>query len=144
MKSRDSFENLRNGKQGLDECPECWYLPENSLWTGHKGGETYFQWSRPLKQPWKWWGRQKSKWRGTQEDDDSIELKVPKEYKLQGARLAIMTQKLAYDWITQLKELRTITRKWQENLKDTMDALKDSGSPRLQSRNCGKTWNIPK
>src|SRR5882724_4558788 len=64
------------------------------------------------------------------ENADSIELKVPKEYKLQGARLAIMTQKLDYDWITQLKELKPITRKGQENIKDTMDALEELGSPR--------------
>jgi len=64
------------------------------------------------------------------ENADRIELKVHKEYKLQGARIAIMTQKLAYDWITQLKELKPITRKGQENLKDTMDALEESGSPR--------------
>ena len=63
------------------------------------------------------------------ENADSIELKVPKEYKLQGARLAIMTQKLTHGW-TQLKELKPITRKGQENLKDTMDALEESGSPR--------------
>jgi len=60
-----------------------------------------------------------------------IELKVPKEYQLQGARLAIMTQKLAYDWIIkQLKGLKPITKRGQENIKDTMDALEDSGSPR--------------
>jgi len=41
-----------------------------------------------------------------------------------------MTQKLAYDWITQLKELKPVTRKGKENLKDTMDALEESGSPR--------------
>jgi len=41
-----------------------------------------------------------------------------------------MTQKLAYDWITQLKELKPITKRGQENIKDTMDALEDSGSPR--------------
>ena len=62
------------------------------------------------------------------ENANSIELNVPKEYKLQGARLAIMTQKLAYDWIIQLKELKPITRKGQENLKDTMDALEELGS----------------
>jgi len=67
---------------------------------------------------------------------DSIELKVPKEYKLQGARLAVMTQKLVYDWITQLKEPKPIKRKGQENL-DTMDALEESGSPRPTE--CGKT-----
>ena len=41
-----------------------------------------------------------------------------------------MSQKLAYDWITQLKELKPITRKGQENLKDTIDALEESGSLR--------------
>jgi len=41
-----------------------------------------------------------------------------------------MTQKLAYDWITQLKELKPVTRKGKENLKDTMDALEESGSLR--------------
>ena len=71
------------------------------------------------------------------ENADSIELKVPKEYKLQGARLAIMTQKLAYNWITQLKELRPITKKGQENLKNTIDALEDSGSLRLTEQ---KLW----
>jgi len=40
-----------------------------------------------------------------------------------------MTQKLAYGWITQLKELKPITRKGQENLKDMIDAL-ESGSLR--------------
>ena len=41
-----------------------------------------------------------------------------------------MTQKLAYNLITQLKELKPITRKGQENLKDTMDALEELGSLR--------------
>jgi len=45
------------------------------------------------------------------ENADSIELKVPKEYKLQGARLATMTQKLSYEWITQLKRIKPITEK---------------------------------
>jgi len=47
------------------------------------------------------------------ENANSQELKVPKEYKLQPARLAIMRQKLAYNWISQLKELKPITRKGQ-------------------------------
>src|SRR5882724_9852704 len=41
-----------------------------------------------------------------------------------------MTQKLAYNWITQQKELKSITRKGQDNIKDTMDALEESGSLR--------------
>src|SRR5882724_3187381 len=45
------------------------------------------------------------------ENADSIKLKVPKKYKLQGARSAVMTQKIAYDWITQLKELKPIMGK---------------------------------
>src|SRR5882672_4466951 len=61
---------------------------------------------------------------------DSIDLRVPKEYKLQGARLNTMMQKLAYEWIMQLKELKPITKRGQENLKDTMDALEEAGSPR--------------
>src|SRR5882724_8144621 len=60
---------------------------------------------------------------------DNIKLEVPKEYRLQGARLSAMTQKLAYDWITQLKGLKPITKKGKENQKDTMDALEESGSP---------------
>jgi len=42
----------------------------------------------------------------------------------------MMTQKLAYSWITQLKELKSIIRKGQENLKDTIDALEELGSLR--------------
>ena len=36
-----------------------------------------------------------------------------------------MTQKLAYDWITQLKELKPIIKKGQQNLKDTINALEE-------------------
>src|SRR5882724_10845988 len=48
-----------------------------------------------------------------------------------------MTQKLAYDWITQLKELKFIIRKGQQNTKDTMDALEESGSLRTTEQ---KLW----
>ena len=41
-----------------------------------------------------------------------------------------MTQKLAYEWIIQLKDLKPITRKGNENIKDTIEALEESGSPR--------------
>jgi len=75
-------------------------------------------------------GQTKKQVKGHKDDADSIELRIPEEHKLQGARLVIMTQNLAYDWITQLKKLRPITRKGQENLKDTLDALEDLGSPR--------------
>src|SRR5882724_6390442 len=83
-----------------------------------------------LKQPGNDGADKKASEGAHKEDADSIEMKVPKEYKLQGERLAIMTQKLAYDWVKQLRELKPISRKGQENLKDTMDALEDLGSPR--------------
>jgi len=104
-----------------------------------RGGETYFQWVKGHSNNPGNDGADKKASKGTQKENaDSIELKVSKEYKLQGARLAVMTQKLAYGWITELKELKPITRKGQENLKDTMDSLEESGQDQ-QSRNCGKT-----
>jgi len=79
-----------------------------------RGSETYFQWVKShSNNPGKDGADKKSSEGAHKENADSIELKVPKKYKLQGARLAIMTQKLVYDWITQLKELKPITRKGQ-------------------------------
>ena len=89
-----------------------------------RGCETYFQWVKGhLNNPRNDGADKKASKGAHKENADSIELKVPKEYKLQGARLAIMSQKLAYDWITQLKELKPITRQGQQNIKDTMDSL---------------------
>src|SRR5882672_9331829 len=48
-----------------------------------------------------------------------------------------MIQKLAYESITCLKELKPITKKGQENLRDTMEALEETGSPRPTEQ---KVW----
>ena len=63
---------------------------------------------------------------------------------LQGARLSAMTQKLAYNWITKLKGLKPITNKGQENLKDTIDALEEAGSPRPTELKLWKDLKHPK
>jgi len=55
-----------------------------------------------------------------------------------------MTQKLAYNWITQLKEIKPITRKGQGNIKDTMDTLEDLGSPRPAEQKMWKNLKYSK
>jgi len=96
-----------------------------------RGGETYFQWVKGhSNNPGNDGADRKANEEAHKEITDYIELKVPKEHKLQGERLAVMTQKLAYEWIIQLKDLKPITRKGKENIKDTIEALEESGSPR--------------
>ena len=110
-----------------------------------RGGKTYFQWVKGLSNNPGNDGADKKPSEGAhKENADSIELKVSKEYKLQGARLAIMTQKLAYNWITQLKEIKPITRKGQGNIKDTMDTLEDLGSPRPAEQKMWKNLKYSK
>src|SRR5882724_4860789 len=66
-----------------------------------RGGETYFQWVKGhSNNPRNNGADEKASEGAHKENADNIELKVPKEYRLQGERLAAMTQKLAYNWIT--------------------------------------------
>ena len=74
--------------------------------------------------------------KGAQKDKaHCINLETPKEFKLQGTRLSVIAQNLAYIWITHQEGLKPITLKGQENLKDTIEALEETGSPAHRAEN---------
>ena len=80
---------------------------------------------RTLWRQRKWKSRQKKAEEGTnKEKEDIIDLKIPKEYKLEGAKLNKLTQKLAYMHVQEHKQIKALTPTGEKNMEETRKQYK--------------------
>ena len=62
------------------------------------------------------------------EKDDAIDLKIPKDYELEGAKLNKLTQKLAYMHVQEQKQIKALTPTGEKNLGETRKQIEETPS----------------
>ena len=59
------------------------------------------------------------------EKEDTIDLKVPKDYELEGAKLNKLTQKLAYMHVQEQKQIKALTPTGEKNMEETRKQIEE-------------------
>ena len=57
------------------------------------------------------------------EKDDTIDLKIPKDYELEGAKLNKLIQQLAYMHVQEQKQIKALTPTGEKNMEETRQQI---------------------